>query len=454
MQAEFAPIGQLQTSHSGDNSFWPSFTDIMMVVTMIFLMATSLLVVRNWQLVSELRESIVAEQLAAQIIESTSQENVTLEERLANAEQSNSILRLRLLKKNEELLDANNTIQQQAASIRALESSNTELAKSMDLTNAALAVANLEIDRVATQYRDLENQLATLSAQFNQQTIENEKTRALLTNAKAEIESLTQTSQAQQQEISSLTREKQRLSQEIASLIQDRQRQDEKIANLAQDRQRQDEEIANLTREKQRLRQEIANLTQDKQRLTQEIANLTQDKQRLTQESQAYSRELLIFKDESRALLSSAKAEIDLLSRSSQTQQLSITSLEQDKLLLKREVEAYNRQLLALKGQYEVVKSKYEELVKPARSAKGKYIAQVFYIKGETGKIIRYKQPGDSGFTDLPLAEIEKRLSRLKAQKGKDLYVQIIIPQDSGLTYNEAWDFMRKMLVKYDYYYQ
>ena len=70
------------------------------------------------------------------------------------------------------------------------------------------------------------------------------------------------------------------------------------------------------------------------------------------------------------------------------------------------------------------------------------------------GKIIRYKQPGDDGFTDLPLTEVEKRLSRLKAEKGKDLYVKIIIPQDSGLTYSEAWDFMRNLLVKYDYYYQ
>ncbi len=198
MQADFAPIGQLQTSHSGDNSFWPSFTDIMIVITMIFLMATSLLVVRNWRLVAELRESIVAEQLAAQIIESTSQENVTLEERLANVEQSNSILRLRLLKKDEELLIASNTIQQQAASIGALEASNTEFRNTLDLANAALTVANLEIERVATQYRDLENQVARLSAQLNQQTSDNQKTMALLSNAKAEIESLTQTSQAQQ----------------------------------------------------------------------------------------------------------------------------------------------------------------------------------------------------------------------------------------------------------------
>jgi len=440
MLAKFAPIGQLQNSRGGDNSFWPSFTDIMMVITMIFLMATSLLLVRNWQLVAELRESIVAEQLAEQLIESTFLENVTLEERLANAEQSNSILRLRVLKKDEELFIASNTIQQQAMSIAALEASNTEFGKSLDQSSAALAKANTEIEKVATQYQDLENQLARLNEEIRQQNIENDKTSALLVTAKADIRSLTRTRQKQQQNISSLTEEKQRLSEEISGLEQGRQRQDQEIASLKQDRLRQD--------------QEITGLKQDRLHQDQEIASLIQDNQRLIRESKENSRQLLVLKDESSALLSTAKAEIDLLSRSSQTQQQSITSLTQEKLFLNREVEAYNRQLLSLKGKYEVVKSKYEELVKPARSAKGKYIAQVFYIKGKNGKIIRFKQPGDSGFTNLPLSEVEKRLSRLKAQKGKDLYVQIIIPQDSGLTYNEAWDFMRKLLVKYDYYYQ
>ena len=426
MLANFAPIGQLQNSRSGDNSFWPSFTDIMMVITMIFLMATSLLLVRNWQLVAELRESIVAEQLAEQLIESTFLENVTLEERLANAEQSNSILRLRILKKDEDLLIASNTIQQQAASIAALEASNTEFGKSLDQSSAALAKANIEIEKVATQYQDLENQLARLNQEFNQLKTVSDNTSALLAAAEVNLESLTQTSKVQQQEISTLKQEEQRLGQEIAGLKQDRQRQD----------------------------QEIVKLNQDKERQNKEIAKLELDRQRLSQEGQTYSRQLLVLKQETRTQLSVAREEINLLSRSGQTQQQNIASLTQEKLFLNREVEAYNRQLLSLKGKYEVVKSKYEELVKPARSAKGKYIAQVFYIKGKNGKIIRYKQPGDSGFTNLPLSEVEKRLSTLKAQKGKDLYVQIIIPQDSGLTYNEAWDFMRKLLVKYDYYYQ
>ena len=80
MTANFPPIGGSHAGIGGENSFWPSFTDIMMVVTMIFLMATSLLVVRNWQLVAELQESIAAEHIAAQMIESTSLENATLEE--------------------------------------------------------------------------------------------------------------------------------------------------------------------------------------------------------------------------------------------------------------------------------------------------------------------------------------------------------------------------------------
>ena len=110
--------------------------------------------------------------------------------------------------------------------------------------------------------------------------------------------------------------------------------------------------------------------------------------------------------------------------------------------------------MLTLKGDYETVKSKYEELIKPARSAKGKYIAEVYYVKGESGEIIRYRQPGDEGYSRLSLAEVEARLDKLKREQGSNLYVKIIIPEDSGLSYSEAWQFMRNLLVKYDYYYQ
>ena len=331
MDTGFPSIGGSHAGIGGENSFWPSFTDIMMVITMIFLMATSILVVRNWQLVAELRESIDAERIASQMIESTSQENATLEERLANAEQSNSILRLRLMKKDEDFKLAQTAIREQESSIASLELQNTDLQSSLQQTRSRLDTANLEIDAATAQFEELSSQIASLRQQLAQQQQENEQSRTQLGTAREQIESLTQSSKKQQQDIIQLTQEKSLLSQEIAS---------------------------------------------------------------------------------------------------------------------------YNQQLLTLKGDYETVKSKYEELIKPARSAKGKYIAEVYYVKGQAGNVIRYRQPGDKEFSTLSLAEVEQRLDKLKREHGKNLYVKIIIPQDSGLTYNEAWQFMRSLLVKYDYYYQ
>ncbi len=337
MHAGFPPIGGSHAGIGGENSFWPSFTDVMMVITLIFLMATSLLIVRNWQLVAELQESVAAERLAAQMIESTTQENITLEERLANAEQANSILRLRLMKRDEDLAAAETAIRERDSSIAALERDSAELRQSLEQTRAQLETANLEIDAMTAQSQELSRQLADLRQQLAQQQLAGEQTRERLEAARAQIAELAASSESQQQSITQLTEEK-----------------------------------AELVRERS---------------------------------------------------------------------------------LLRDEIEDYNQQLLALKGEYETVKSKYEELIKPARTARGKFIAEVYYVKGENGNIIRYREPGGE-FSRLSLAEVERRLGRLKAEKGKNLYVKIIIPQDSGLTYNEAWNFMRNLLVKYDYYYQ
>jgi chromosome segregation ATPase len=331
MDSGFPSIGGSHAGIGGENSFWPSFTDIMMVITMIFLMATSILVVRNWQLVAELQESIAAEQIASQRIESTSEVNATLEERLANAEQSNSILRLRLLKKEEESSLALAAMREQESSIALLELRNSDLETSLQQTQSRLESANLEIDTATTQFQELSSQVATLNQHLAQQRFESEQARTQLDVAREQIEGLEQSNSNQQQ---------------------------------------------------------------------------------------------------------------------------SISKLKQEKSLLNKEIESYNQQLLTLKGDYEIVRSKYEELIKPARSANGKYIVEVYYVKGQAGNVIRYRQSGDEDFSRLSLIEVEKRLAQLKIKHGKELYVKIIIPQDSGLTYNEAWEFMVNLLAKYDYYYQ
>jgi chromosome segregation ATPase len=327
----FVQIGTSHAGIGGENSFWPSFTDVMMVITLIFLMATSILVVRNWQLVAELQESVAAERLAAQLIESTSMENATLEERLANAEQSNSILRLRLMRKDEELATAQLTIREQDADLASLQQQNQTLQSSLEQTRAELDAANLEINAATSQYNEMARQIALLNQKLAQQQVAGEQARSELESARVEIAELTASSSQQQQDISALTEEKNLLAHEIST---------------------------------------------------------------------------------------------------------------------------YNQELLTLKGDYETIKSKYEELIKPARTARGKHIAQVYYVRDDSGTVIRYRQPGDSEFSRLSLPEVEQRLQKLKEAYGKDLYIKIIIPEDSGLTYNEAWEFMRNLLVKYDYYYQ
>jgi chromosome segregation ATPase len=153
-------------------------------------------------------------------------------------------------------------------------------------------------------------------------------------------------------------------------------------------------------------------------------------------------------------LKSQQQQNISQLSELKSQQQQTISQLSAEKSQLSQESATYSQQLQTLKGEYDLVKSQYEELIKPARSAKGKHIVQVYYVKDETGVKIRYRQPGDDEFSRISLAEVESRLDILKREYGDELYVKIIIPENSGLSYNEAWEFMRKLLVKYDYYYQ
>lgn len=320
----FSPIGPHTLESDNGDSFWPSFTDIMMVVVLIFLLATSLLIVRNYRLVAELQHSVEAEKMAAMVIETTTQENATLEERLVNAEQLNSILRLRILEKDELLRKAKQEEQNKIQKIAALELDKARLDHQIVNKQAEISDARLKINQITAESDDFANQLEELKLQLDKQ-------QQLLAASQQELEL--------------------------------------------------------------------------------------------------------------------AVAEIASLNATTSQQQQDLELLEKEKI-------EYNRQLLTLKGDYDVVKSKYDQLIKPARSAKGKYIAEVYYVKEKGGKIIRFKEPGDKNYHDMSLVNVEKRLDTLKQEKGQDLYVKIIIPKNSGLTYNEAWGFMKSLLDKYDYYYQ
>jgi len=281
---------------TGGDSFWPSFTDIMMVVVMIFMITSTILMLRNMELVRELRATIESEHEAKALAQSATRNSATLEERLAQAQSEISELRMQLMHSNEQNQSMNKELVQARQQLRTLDSDRQALDA-----------------RLRQSARDL---------------------------------SLAQESLQQKQE------EVSRLSSANASLQEQEQMRSDELAAL---RKQYDESVLELT---------------------------------------------------------------------------------------------------GLQGSYEKLSVKYNKLIKPARTAVGKYLVSVRYSK-EGGKYhLEFKQMEQDEYETLGRKELDKRLQALKDEYSGQLYVKVIIPKESGLSYNEAWSFTQDILTSYDYYYQ
>ena len=293
MNEEFV---DLRRGHLNSESFWPSFTDIMMVVVIIFLLTSMLLMVKNWELLDQLRNSMAAEEQAEKIILDTSQVNATLEEQLAQAQNEISMLRMQLLQYDEQASQMNMALEDKERQILIVLSENEQLKDSLT-TN--------------------ENKIASLSSRIS----------------------------SMEDDLSQLN------------------------IDVEQKQKALDEE-----------RQKIIIITQER-------------------DSQA-------------------------------------------------------RKLTTLEDDFGSLKVKYDKLIKPARTAKGKYVVSVNFERIKDKERIRFKDSGDKNYTVVTEKELHSKLAKLKKQHPKKLYIKIVIPKESGLTYSEAWTFMKGLLQKYDYYYQ
>ncbi len=286
----------LRREHLSSEGFWPSFTDIMMVIVMIFLLTSMILMVRNLKLRDQLHHSLAAEKLASRVINNTSKENATLEEQLAQAQNEISLLRMRLMHAGE-------------------------------------------------QHAKLETMLKNKEQQYVIVLNENAIQKNSLTKS----------------------------SEQILSL-------NSKV------------DILNRT-------------------LSQLNIDIAQREKSLEQE-----RRKIIF--------------------------------------ITQQGESDSRRLATLQDDYGSLKVKYDELIRPARTAKGKYVVSVNFehVKGKNR--IRFKDATATQYTTVSNKKLHTLLSKLKQQHPDKLYIKIIIPENSGLTYNEAWSFMNDLLDKYDYYSQ
>ena len=100
------------------------------------------------------------------------------------------------------------------------------------------------------------------------------------------------------------------------------------------------------------------------------------------------------------------------------------------------------------------LEEKYLELVRPARSSMGKQVVSVQMMRQGDQLGYLWKNIGGTAWQPVPSREaLFAKLQQLKGRLGQELYVKVVIPDDSGLTYNEAWDFTKRVLSEFDYYY-
>jgi chromosome segregation ATPase len=123
-------------------------------------------------------------------------------------------------------------------------------------------------------------------------------------------------------------------------------------------------------------------------------------------------------------------------------------------LVLNRKQKELALTLAKQRRDYTVIEEKYNKLLRPARSPSGKTAVTISYSRRGKKYPILFKDIDSETYEEIEEWQLHKRLGDLKERFKDKLYVKIIIPEDSNLSYNEAWTFTRDILSKYDYYYQ
>jgi chromosome segregation ATPase len=320
----FVDLRLNQRGGQAEESFWPSFTDIMTVIVMIFLLAMVILLIRNMELLNQLRATMAAEQQAVELARTTGEEKETLEEKLIAREHEITMLSMQLMRMEEES----------------------------------------------------EQQEAAIASQRNQ--------------------------------IGQLTQERNRLSSDKLQLTLQRNNLNLRLESLKEDSRRLESQVT------------LAN---------QNIESLTEDMARLRRSREDSLNNL----EQLRIQFRDKESELAAALALTQTQEQTLSELRTD---------------------FSSLKIKYDKLVKPARSARGKTLVEVRYYKRKGVYKIDYKGPGSPSFRSVSRKRLTSYLERLKQEEPDGLYIKVILPKDNGLSYSEAWSFTNELHKKYDYYFQ
>lgn len=331
MKTAFVDLRADYQSDQSSAGFWPSFTDIMTTIVMIFLIALVVLLVRNLELVQQLRATMEAEQLAS--------------ERAYAAGEKNDLL---------------------AAALHAAEG---------DLV-------------------DLRSRLSRLKVRDQAQLIQIAEQRNRMADLQQAHDQFAQ--------------------QAVALMILREQLQAEVVQHKAKYRK------AQLA-----LQQREAAL-------------------------QAAQADIRVLGDE----LQTAQYDLAGMSQHSQWLQTQLDAKTQLLAAQQAEAQAAARRYAVLTEDYTHLKTKYDKLIRPARSPRGRYRVEVRYRKRAGEYQIAWREGVSGPFQTVTREVLDTILTRLDQQHTQGLYIRVVLPDDSELSHTEAWKFTLYLHQRYDYYFR
>lgn len=416
----------LRMSHAhgmaNDDSVWPSFTDIMTVIVMVFLMALVIILIRNVDLVQQLRATMQSEQQVAELARTREQQRRALE--------------------------------------TELEQTRTELATTrgeLDTTLTRLSAVTSERDQGIEERERMDTRIAELSRDIG--ALESLRQRLEEQQAAAESENieLSATVATLESRLRESAAERDTLSTDLAELQELRNRLAAQLAealvsveNLQAEAVEGEQRRAQLAGRVDELDRERADLLRNQAELSDQRADLRSQVEQLGERLAQVELARLAAEN----LGESLGEELDEVSSRYALSLEQLALIRNDLLQREQDLEESRRQVLALKGDYVDLEDKYNKLVRPARSPVGRHVVEVRYTKSSGVNLYQIREPGQSEYRNVSLEQLRARLDELKQREAENLYTRIIIPDDSGLSYNEAWEFTNSILINYDYYHQ
>lgn len=382
---------------TGEDSVWPSFTDIMTVIVMIFLMVLLAFLIKNTELVRELKTTISEKNQASASALSSAAENTSLQQQLAQVRQR--------------MLSLQTTLEDVSGQRLSLE-------QKLELREKAVSDLEVEIALLSKLRDELTGKNAALLETVDVASVS-------LAEVKLDLDGVRNT-----------------LNEKIALLLADK-------ANLIVAKDKQSTALSVSEEENAALSQKLVSLTEQLRLVRENVENQSAQNTDLSlklEDRNTLMLGLQTSKEELEKKLAEMVANLDRLT-------LLYSTRGEEVQALQSELDGRSKRFKSLQEEFDSLDEKYRKLIRPARSSAGKYTVRVEHTLQKDKSTYSLTEPGGKAQI-LDKKALHARLAALKKKHGQKLYTKVVIPSDSGLSFDQGWAFTQSILSQYDYYAQ